>query len=593
LTAEDLVAAYTTSLGRAAQTRSYAGAARSWWAAFGGPEGFLRAGLDAQLAIPKDACRFVDWLVVTRRLAPSADYLVARRAHLGRLFARAYPAQLAAFGAASDGLGFTPGMRARQWVVLAQICAVTGRAPDELTHDQLVAGREALVEAAGRHWSPPGRHRISAAAFALEATLFHAGVTDRITTRRSPRARSREEKWSGIPASLAATAFGYLDQMALSMRPATIDRYEIYLRQLARFLASCSPPVERIGDVGRAQIEAYKKTLLDPERQLTRASMRDHLAVLRTFFERLVEWGDPEAPARVPIFAGDLPVKDRPLPRFLDDASSARLLQAARSHPDRFVRVCVELLARTGLRKSELLGLRTDAVVQIGSSHWLRVPLGKLHNDRFIPLHPQLKALLDEWLAHRGNGLRSDLVFVEKGRPISKARVDAAVDAAARAAGLGNVTPHRLRHTLATQAINRGMSLEAIAALLGHTSLTMTLTYARIADRTVADEYFSVAAKVEALYGEDKALPADAEGAKMVKLRREMSRRMLGNGYCTRPPELDCQFESICESCTFFATTIEFRPTLERQRDDAAAKGQSGRQELFDGLLARLDSEAS
>jgi integrase len=135
------------------------------------------------------------------------------------------------------------------------------------------------------------------------------------------------------------------------------------------------------------------------------------------------------------------------------------------------VRVCVELLARTGLRKSELLGLRTDAVVQIGSSHWLRVPLGKLHNDRFIPLHPQLKALLDEWLSHRGASLRSELIFVEKGRPVSKARVDAAVDAAARAAGLDNVTPHRLRHTLATQAINRGMSLEAIAALLGHTSL--------------------------------------------------------------------------------------------------------------------------
>lgn len=117
------------------------------------------------------------------------------------------------------------------------------------------------------------------------------------------------------------------------------------------------------------------------------------------------------------------------------------------------------------------------------------------------------------------------------------------------------------------------MSLEAIAALLGHTSLSMTLTYARIADRTVANEYFSVAEKVEALYGQARSLPADAEGAKMAKLRREMNRRMLGNGYCIRPPELDCQFESICESCTFFATTIDFRPTLERQRDDAAAKG--------------------
>ncbi|MGH2372110.1 MAG: hypothetical protein ACRDIC_01335 [bacterium] len=40
-------------------------------------------------------------------------------------------------------------------------------------------------------------------------------------------------------------------------------------------------------------------------------------------------------------------------------------------------------------------------------------------------------------------------------------------------------------------------------------------------------------------------------------------------------------------------TTIEFKPTLERQRDDAAAKGQIGRQKIFDGLLKRLDGKAS
>ncbi len=70
-------------------------------------------------------------------------------------------------------------------------------------------------------------------------------------------------------------------------------------------------------------------------------------------------------------------------------------------------------------------------------------------------------------------------------------------------------------------------------------------------------------------------------------------RRMLGNGYCARPVEMDCHFESICESCTFFVTTIEFRPTPERQGDDAAAKGQVAREQIFDGLLSRLDGEAS
>jgi hypothetical protein len=137
------------------------------------------------------------------------------------------------------------------------------------------------------------------------------------------------------------------------------------------------------------------------------------------------------------------------------------------------------------------------------------------------------------------------------------------------------------------------MSMEAIAALLGHKDLSMTQVYAKIANKTVADQYFAVTEKIEALYDQPRELPAEAEGDQMRKLRAEMHRRMLGNGYCARPVELDCHFESICESCTFFVTTIEFRPTLEKQRDDAASKGQIARQQIFDGLIDRLDSSAS
>jgi hypothetical protein len=145
-----------------------------------------------------------------------------------------------------------------------------------------------------------------------------------------------------------------------------------------------------------------------------------------------------------------------------------------------------------------------------------------------------------------------------------------------------------------------GHDLQAVRSPTGdhphitHKSLEMTMVYARIADRTVAEEYFRVTEKVEALYnGDVVALPAEDEGKEMRKLRAEMHRRMLGNGYCARPVELDCHFESICESCTFFVTTIEFKPTLQRQRDDAANKGQIGRQKIFDGLLSRLPEQAS
>src|SRR6185437_14506939 len=73
-----------------------------------------------------------------------------------------------------------------------------------------------------------------------------------------------------------------------------------------------------------------------------------------------------------------------------------------------------------------------------------------------------------------------------------------------------------------------GMSIDAIAALLGHKSLAMTVVY--IADKTVAEEYFSVSSKVESLYGQPRSLPANHEGSEMRKLRAEMHRRMSATG---------------------------------------------------------------
>jgi hypothetical protein len=60
----------------------------------------------------------------------------------------------------------------------------------------------------------------------------------------------------------------------------------------------------------------------------------------------------------------------------------------------------------------------------------------------------------------------------------------------------------------------------------------------------------------------------------MGRLRSEMHRWMLGNGYIAHPVGLDCRGESICGSCTFFQTTLEFRPILERPREGAAHKEQ-------------------
>lgn len=78
--------------------------------------------------------------------------------------------------------------------------------------------------------------------------------------------------------------------------------------------------------------------------------------------------------------------QDHPLPKGLDDAAVAKLLRAAQTDKRFLVRVTVEVLMRTGLRVSEFTGLRSDGVVHIGAGPWLHVPVGKLREDRYLPL---------------------------------------------------------------------------------------------------------------------------------------------------------------------------------------------------------------
>jgi site-specific recombinase XerD len=405
--------------------------------------------------------------------------------------------------------------------------------------------------------------------------------------------------WAELEAAVpqvAATMRRYLAQISCVLRPRSVENADQALRCFACFLARAAPGVASIAQVTRGHIEDYKPWLAARPGQnkprLTPATIAHRLGTLRMFFIRIDEWGWDEAPPKVPMFTGDLPRQDHPLPRALDDAAAARLLRAAQADTRLLVRVTVEMLLRTGLRVSEYTGLQASAVVHIGAGPWLHVPVGKLRNDRYLPLHPQLLTLIDGYRARHVPAGHPLLLPRENGRPLDRHTVTRMINRAGAAAGLPHIHPHQLRHTLATQAINRGMSLEAIAAMLGHRSLDMTLRYAKIASRTVADEYFAVSEKVEALYGQDPVLPADAIGPKMARLRRE-HHRMLGNGWCTRPSELDCAFESICETCTFFQTSIEFRPTLAAQRDDAIARHQDHRGQLFSSLLARLDQDAS
>jgi site-specific recombinase XerD len=402
-------------------------------------------------------------------------------------------------------------------------------------------------------------------------------------------------EWAQLAAEaphMADTLARYLSQASTFLAPRSVEVADVLLRQFARWLLEHTD-VRTVADVGRDHIEDFKLWLVARPGlrgdRLSASTQRQRLRMLRMFFERIIEWEWPDAPARNPILGRDIPPRPEPLPKFLDDRDAARLMTAARAAVDPRDRLVVEVLARTGLRATELCDLEADAVVLIGNGQWMRVPVGKLRNDRYVPLHPDLVSLFADWTAANLDHIRRHRRLVADHRGVlDRHLAGRIVRRVARHAGV-RAHPHQLRHTLATQAINRGMRLEAIAALLGHRSMEMTLTHARIGDRVVADEYAAVNTQIDALYSQHLTV---AETAPMARLRREAHARMLGNGLCTRPVELDCRMESACETCAYFATGPEFTPVLMRQRNHARDHHQPDRAALFDGLLNSLEDSS-
>ena len=94
-------------------------------------------------------------------------------------------------------------------------------------------------------------------------------------------------------------------------------------------------------------------------------------------------------------------------------------------------------------------------------------------------------------------------------------------------------------------------------------------------------------------------IPLSCEMQDLYFFTRQMRRlrqdhwRMLGNGYCTRPDGVTCEYETICESCPCFSTTVEFLPILNKQKQDAENKGQTQRVEVFARLIQNMDKSLS
>ena len=226
---------------------------------------------------------------------------------------------------------------------------------------------------------------------------------------------------------------------------------------------------------------------------------RQRIITINCFLNDIGQWGWPEAPPRRLVFPKDIPRRPQPLPRYLPVDEDRRLTDALRQSPRTLAAHALLLARATGIRIGELIDLELDCVHEIpGQGAWLKVPLGKLKTERMVPLDEDTVAIVDRIvevrspglpLPHPRHGRRVEFLLTHHGKRITNYTLRRELQRAATQAGLGAIVPHQLRHTYATALVNAGVSLQALMALLGHSSAEMSLRYGRLFDQTVRADY--------------------------------------------------------------------------------------------------------
>src|SRR3954468_7896533 len=157
---------------------------------------------------------------------------------------------------------------------------------------------------------------------------------------------------------------------------------------------------------------------------------------------------------------------------------SDRLANACETSTEKLV---VWTLLDTGLRVGELCGLTSKDV--LWQQRQLRFkgkggPYGKKTKVRVVPMSPRVRTLLEHHFA------------LEKAFPVKTRRAQDIVKSVANRAGITkDVSPHVLRHTFATMALQKGISLPTVQKSLGHDSLQTTTIYLNFTNAHIQDEF--------------------------------------------------------------------------------------------------------
>jgi integrase/recombinase XerD len=147
-------------------------------------------------------------------------------------------------------------------------------------------------------------------------------------------------------------------------------------------------------------------------------------------------------------------------------------------------RTMLELLYASGLRVSELVGLKT---VHLSLAEGALRATGKGAKERLVPFGEEAHAWLTRYLAEaRGDilkGRTSDALFVTgRGGPMSRQMFWKLIKQYALRGGVGvPLSPHTLRHAFATHLLNHGADLRAVQMLLGHADISTTTIYTHVA----------------------------------------------------------------------------------------------------------------
>lgn len=249
-------------------------------------------------------------------------------------------------------------------------------------------------------------------------------------------------------------------------------------------------------DLKRSDVEAWMDARQGAG--LAASSRITELSDLRSFLYFVTERG---LSLDANLFRIPYPERGEQLPRYLEETEYRRLEQvvleqtAGETLTNARDRAWFFTLAHTGLRVSELVNLRLADVDLAGRR--LIVRGGKNKRDRVVYLAPTLTQALKTHLAHRKKG-GNDHVWLDDGKPLKTAQVRYRLRRWGEQCDVA-VTPHRLRHTLATRLINQGMSLEALRKLLGHKTLRMTQRYAYLHDVTVREQFQIAMANIEGI----------------------------------------------------------------------------------------------